>query len=271
MGDHIRVSWTRQTDIDYYELRRGDASGWANATVVYVGNDSTYETREWVPTIGGSAVETWMLRVYGLDGSISRTVTSSQELGEGIFEYPYREAQVDHSDGSWGDGTLSNLVDSGGNLVLDTGQTSGTYTTDTVTLDEWQPAHVNVLCMVDRTDSTSWNEAQFAWDSDYARKSDWTCGYFSTTLSKQWSTATDAWEDLSAYTWETYTNTVGSHTIEIRTSDDGVAWGDWETYTNAWRNLLAYEVRITLASSNSLYAPKLKELQISVGTQIAAF
>jgi predicted phage tail protein len=264
IGDIVRVWWEAQDDIDHYVLRRGYTLDWANAKTVYVGDDAYYETREWVPTIGDTAVETWMLRVFGKDGLFSNVVRTDAALYVPISDFQNPTLQIDYGDGGWADGTLTNIEDDGsGNLVLSAGQTSGTFVTDVIALDYKRWMHPQVLVVADRI-----NEMPLGYRIGTLSSRMWAAWSLSGPLDTEVPSQLQDWPtlgEMGAKTLAEMTTVCGRVSVAMRFSDDNITWSNWETYRNMWVERRYAQFKATLETGHTHFKPRLRGLHISIG------
>lgn len=226
----ILLTWTEPTDKDLkgYVIKVG--SSWAGAVKVLSVPGCTdrailplsdYQDKDPTATYMVKAVNT-----SGIESDLPASVS---------YSYENRNTLIDETneDSLWG-GTLSNLAESGGQL-LSSSATSASYTTTSVNAREIKDVYLTTsqdVTLFDRTAPT-WATAVWEWGSQGAKVRTWDNSDFSDfpdtredALKQTWGGAAFAWDSAlgDGRTWSGLsTDNVFDVAVKSRTADTTVA------------------------------------------------
>ena len=207
--DRLLMGWAEISDVDVwgYEIRGG--SSWASAEVVAFVQGDKYLTTNFRTGTG----QKYWIKALDTSGNYSATATEAEITIDNI---PFQNLIEEYSEQTAWAGTKSNTTVSGVNLIISTGQLSGTYVTPV--RDVGYVATFGIKIEVVTSISVA---ARF--DDDSVTKFD--------------SSAT------ARFTGE---ESPGAATFEIQTSEDNVTWSGWAAFQPGDYKCRYFQIRMTL-------------------------
>lgn len=239
--EEVVLTWDHISDLDrlkHYEIRRGQ--DWTNGFILGTTIDNTFRTTEWA---------------VGSETFFVRTVSPGNRLAETPAEVTVTLNDPGGHTGSttrdevglgW-PGTKTNVVvDGDGSLILDTGQTSGTYGPVDVDLTTNARRRVGTLIKSRYSDlALTWANSSETWQT------------ITTTWANEhrsWKGTSIQWNSVSAQErdWRgDFYDPQASHLLEFAFSTDGVSFSSFAPHRPATLTFRVYRFRLTLTRQDA--------------------
>jgi len=207
--DRIIFGWTEISDVDVwgYVIRLG--TDWDSGIKVAFAQGDKYLQTDFRT---GSGQSYW-IKALDTSGNYSETATEATITIDNI---PFRNIISTYSEQTAWTGDKTNTETSGDNLIISTGELTGTYTGAIRDVGYVATFAIIVNAVVVVAQDLAWDD-----DAD-ARMND---------------------DPLMRFTG---TETAGASTFEIRTSDDNITWTDYVTYQSGDYKCRYFQIRMTL-------------------------
>lgn len=248
-GETLLITWDDLLEtIKYYEVRAGYS--WSVPTLVLgTPTQSQLETLLWA--VGAQDL-------YVRARSNADRLSADPCLLEVDLEHPDTHSNPDQRDESalsW-PGTLTNVVidtvDGEDHLILDTGETSGTYESPVIDLDS---GGVSILRRIGLLLLANYDEITRTWDSDAET---WDSATFTWDAAddESWDGSSVAWDDTEADEQDWWGHFYaaqmgGSLGIQTRYSKDDVTYTAYQKHVPTTRDLRYVQFRLNFARDNA--------------------
>ena len=216
--DGMYFGWTPVDDLDvksggWYEIRRG--IDWDSGELV----TSNLKSDRWFTNSLKIGVDqSYWIKAVDSSGNYS---TNATEAVVTVDEIPFRNIVITFSEQSTWYGTKSNLEKSGNNLIISSGQLSGTYTTGIKDVGYVASFRIilDIICAITQG---------MAFNSDGVTRFN--------SISNMRFTGID---------------TPGVSSLRIKTSEDNITWTDWKDYQFGDYKCRYYQLEMTLTREST--------------------
>ncbi len=242
--EELLITWDAISEpLRYYEVRYGYA--WTTGKILGQPTTNSLETTKWA--VGSQTI---FVRGYSVAERYSAG-TAEDEVTLSAPDSHTSATTRDEESLSW-PGTSSNLTtdteDGLTTLILDTAQTSGSYTSPSIDIGALASHRIGLLVLSNYDEITrtwdsgteDWDAATYTWDSDSALAS--------------WDDSSLSWDDVEADEiswWGDFYSPNGSLAVETRYSDDDVSFSAWQEHTPTTRTTRYVQFRLTLTRTNA--------------------
>lgn len=173
--DSLVFTWTDvgDLDFDFYEIRQG--SSWGSAILVSRGiKVNRFETTQFFTDPANTISLTFLIKARDKSGNYSQNA-DSVTLSIDPKRNTNSKVSRDENNAGWPDTKTNMTVAGGGQLSLDSGETTGSYTTSEIDLGASERSHVAVRIETSQVgdDDPTWNAATFTWNSSEGQARTW--------------------------------------------------------------------------------------------------